>query len=195
MNLLKKIQNSIRYGFKTLTTTFGNFPVAQFKWLGKSGDVVVIYPYGSIGNAPEGSLAVLFNILGDEANRAGIEFNAELIPGELKSGEYQIGNFVVGSTIKFDEDGNITIVSVNGVTVTANAVTVNASTVTLNAETTINGSLTVNGTITATGTISAPTASISGGITCATLSIGGNAYTAHVHSDVQSGGSNTGGVV
>ncbi len=195
MNLLKKIQNSIRYGFKTLTTTFGNVPIAQFKWLGKSGDVLVIYPYGSIGNAPEGSLAVLFNILGDEANRCGIEFNPEELPGELKSGEYQIGNFVVGSTIKFDEAGNITIVSTKDVTVTANAVTVNASTVTLNAATTINGDLQVNGTITSTGLITAPIAQIAGGIACGSLTIGGNSYTAHVHSGVQSGASNTGGVV
>jgi len=97
------IDSIIKKAVKTLTTNFGkNFPEAQAQWLNKPGNVIVLYPYGTAGNAPINSYMLLLNSGGQEEERIAIEFHRESLPSSLVEDEFLCGNFVAGSTIKFD---------------------------------------------------------------------------------------------
>ena len=105
MSLLDSI---IKKAKKTLTTDYSkNFPECQGVWLNKPGSIMPLYHYGSAGNAPVGSYMIMFNPGGQEEERVAIEFHRESLPKELLANEYICGNFVIGSTEKFDKDGNV----------------------------------------------------------------------------------------
>jgi len=98
----------IKKAKKTLTTDWNkNFPEAQALWLTKPGQVIMLYPYGSAGNAPVNSFMLMMNPGGHEEDRMCIEFDQNSLPTDLLANEYICGNFVAVSTIKFDKDGNI----------------------------------------------------------------------------------------
>jgi hypothetical protein len=70
-----------------------------------------IYPYGMSANAPIDNIALVFSVGGNEANAAGMPYSQQNRFKNLKSGEVVFGNPVVGSYVKFNEDGSITIYS------------------------------------------------------------------------------------
>lgn len=115
-----KTINGIKLGVKKSLTRFDlNYPVAQVAWLGKLGDVIMLQPYGRRSQAPINSLVLLFNILGDEANRIGIEFDpVSMPPDKMFSGEYEIGNYITTATIRFNETGGIDIKSMTDINMT-----------------------------------------------------------------------------
>jgi hypothetical protein len=82
--------------------------------------------------------------------------------------------------IRFKDDGSLVINSTNQFTLNCSQAVVNAPSI-VNGATTINGSLQVNGNINSSATITASTDVVGGGKSLAT----------HIHSGVQSGGSNT----
>jgi len=87
----------------------GEFPVTQVSYMGKTSDIEVVFPYGMAANMPKDSIVLMFNVLAQEENKAGIGYRHDLRPKNLKEGEAVFGNFLVGTHIKFDEDGNIII--------------------------------------------------------------------------------------
>lgn len=114
------VSNIIKWALKETPIDYSkSFPVAQCSWLDKTGNIMVFYPYGSVGQAPEKSYLLSFNVMAQEENRAGIEFNPELLPDSMEPGEYICGNFVLQSIVVFDSEGNININSTNNINATA----------------------------------------------------------------------------
>jgi len=164
--MIGKLKNIILLAAKNTLTDFSqSYPSNQVSWFGKTGRVVAIFPYGTRSQAPVQSQMLKMNIGADESNRVGIEFNTSNLPNdEMPEGEYECGNFVTGSSIRFYEDGSIKITSVDALNVavegninitcggnlsvnatgaadiTASDVTVNADNATLNATCAIGGS-------------------------------------------------------
>ena len=94
--------------------------------------------------------------------------------------------------------GDVNIVCPSATVTASGSVTVDAGIAIVTAATvTINGNVTVNGTITATGTVTAPSASITGAMNVAgaLTNAGKNIGPAHVHTGVQTGPGNTGGIL
>jgi phage gp45-like len=211
-DILNRITSLIKRSYVTLVGNDNdNFQTTQVTYLSKTANIEVIYPYGVCGNPPLGSLALTFNVQGQEENRAGI-FN---LPNQrfkgLKAGEVAIGNYLTGSVVKFLENGNIEVTGVNDeiVAITSNmqvtiggsatvnitgTATVNCPTTTINGDVNINGNLnvtgdststgntTIDGTLAATGLISSDTE-----VSAQTIDL-----TTHTHSGVTPGGGSTG---
>lgn len=113
----------------------GEFPGTQVSYLGKTSDIETIFPYGMAANSPRDSIVLMFNILSQEENKAGIAYRHDLRPKNLKEGEVVFGNFLAGSTVKYDKDGNAieiikgnkTITIDGDLSVTVTNVNINAS--------------------------------------------------------------------
>ncbi len=178
MNVFTFIRNLIKRGTVTRETDdSGQFSVAQVKWISeKVGNVEVVYPYGMSGYSPVGSLALMFNVMGQESNRAAIINNPNIRFKDLKPGEVAVGNFLTRSRVKFLENGDIEIVATNdqNITVTGDSnLTVGGNTtITTTGNTTINTtgnmSSTIGGTLTANVTgntnITSPVVTITGAL-------------------------------
>ena len=95
------------------------FHTSQVNYHNKTKDVDTVYPYGTAGNAPLDSLMLLFNVMGQEENQAGIPYYPQIRIKQLKPGEFLVGNFVTGSYAKFKEDGSVEVFSMKDVNVTA----------------------------------------------------------------------------
>lgn len=156
------------------------FPVAQIQAYGQAADALVIWPYGMHGSLPVDSYAISFSINGQQEFRGIIGYKPDLRKKNLKSGEVIFGNFMVGSTVFFDEDGNITIECENDKIINIKG----------------DANITVEGTV----TITAPTVIIDGNLQVngetslgeVVTSDGTNISNTHKHSGVSTGGSNTG---
>jgi lipopolysaccharide export system protein LptA len=90
----------------------------------------------------------MFNVNGQEENRVGIIYSPQNRFSELSPGEVAVGNQVTQSYIKFDDEGNIEIISTSdlNVTVTGNVnlsvqgnVNVTATTTTINGDVNLGG--------------------------------------------------------
>ncbi len=101
------------------------FPYVQITYLEKVVDALVAEPYGIHGSPPQNSPCLLICVNGNEANRFIIPLSAfDRTKGE-KEGEFETGNFKIGSIINFDEDGNINITSQKDVVLSAQQITTN----------------------------------------------------------------------
>jgi len=161
-SVYSSISNLVKRAVVTLTNKdSGQFASTQVKWMkNKVATIEVVHPYGLSSNAPVNSLALVFNVMGQEENRAGIVYNPQNRFKELKEGEVALGNFVTKSVIKFLENGDIEITGKNDqiIKVTGNSnITVGGST-TLNSTgnvditspvVTVDGDLRVTGEVTA----------------------------------------------
>lgn len=101
------------------------FPVVQITYLEKVVDAVVAEGYGTHGSSPKNSPAILICLNGNEANRFIIPLSSLNRTKNLKEGEFETGNFKVGSIINFDENGNINITSKKNVVIEASQITAN----------------------------------------------------------------------
>lgn len=115
MNIYSKISNLVKRAAVTLVgKDSGQFAGAQVKWMrDKVATTEVVHPYGLSSNAPLNSLALMFNVMGQEENRAAIIYDPKNRFKNLKSGEVALGNFVTKSVIKFLENGDIEITGLN----------------------------------------------------------------------------------
>ena len=200
----------IKRGVLTLPTAdAGVNQIAQASYLGKTANVELITLYGLCSNPPAGSNILLFDVQGQEENRAGItNFPGSRFKG-LKVGEVAVGNYITKSNVKFLENGDIEVTGTNNMTVTIatnNTVTIGgncsvnitgsatvncasatltAATTTINSNVTINGSLNINGNSTSNGSFTTSADVVAGGISLRT----------HLHNGVTPGGGNTGGPI
>lgn len=139
-------------------------PVVTVTYLKKVADVAVCENYGIHGSAPKETSCLMLVLNNDEANRIIIPLSAQTRTKNLEEGEFECGNFVKQSIIKFDKDGNINITSANDINIVAGGGDIN-----------VIGDIHVTGDIDATGDIVAGTISLK----------------THVHSGVSTGSSNT----
>jgi len=109
-----KVMNLIKFSGVTLVLKDDRkFSRAQVTYLGQTSDVTTMYPYGIYANAPIGSLALMFNIQGDEANKIAILEHYESRFKGLLSGEVIHGNPISGSHVKYAANGDV-ILTVKG---------------------------------------------------------------------------------
>jgi phage gp45-like len=202
-NTLNRITSMIKRAVLTLPASdAGVNQIAQASYLGKTANVELLSIYGLCSNPPTGSSILLFDVQGQEENRAGIAN----FPGSrfktLKPGEVALGNYITKSNIRFLENGDIQVIGTNNMTVTIaqnNTVTIGgsatinvtgsatincasatltAATTTINSNVTINGSLNINGNSTSNGNFTTSGDVVASGISLST----------HVHGGVQNGG-------
>jgi phage gp45-like len=146
----RMIKNLIKRGILTLVLP-DNAPAtgAQVVSLGDTTDTETVYPYGLSANAPAGSEAILFNIMGDESNKVALIYSPQTRFSNLQAGEVAVGNQIIKSHIKFDQNGNIEIVAPKdlNVTITGNVNLIVNGNVNVTAETTtLTGDVNLGGT-------------------------------------------------
>lgn len=162
----------------------GNAPVSQLKYDGKTIDFYELTPYSIYSKCPAGdnSWVTHWSYNQQEENRVGIANVLASRYKDFKDGEAIHGNVLSGTHIKYAENGdmNITVTNNQNINISGNCTVTVSGNVTLNApEATVNGNMTINGTLDVTGT----------------TTLEGRTFLGHNHSGVQSGPSNTGGVV
>lgn len=161
------IKNILKFGNVTGSDDSGSYPKITTSFFGKESQALNIMPYGMWGRAPDGSLAVVFNIGGMESNQAAIVNDYKNRPvKDMEKGEVAFGNGIAGTYLKFNTDGSVSLQTSEG----------------LNLE----GDLNVNGDINSTGDIESD-----GLITGSDLTDGITVYSTHVHGGVTTGGSAT----
>ena len=84
-----------------------NVPVVKITYLKRTVDAAVALPSGIHGSPPVDSPCLLITLNDNEASRMVIPLSFMDRNKNFKEGEFEIGNFKVGTTIKFDEDGHI----------------------------------------------------------------------------------------
>jgi hypothetical protein len=167
MHLIKKMANNITNLIKrAYVSLVGNdaqeYQITQISYLNKTNVMEVIYPYGVSGNPPRNSLVLMFNVQGQEENRAGIANLPQQRFRNLKEGEVAVGNYLTRSNIKFAENGDVVVTTKNNqeVTIDQNAnisvsgdatVNVSGSTTLTSSGTTVNSDVQLNGNLTVTG--------------------------------------------
>lgn len=193
---------SIFWGLLNRITNNGKIFQGQF--FGKTKTKIrSITPYGFFCHPPKNSQLIVMKSINESFYA--IAFQDSSIPS-LKENEVAIGNFVDGSIIKFDENGNINITCTGNQTITVNGnctvnVTGNASITAAN----ISATATTAATVTAPTTnivaatavnITSPLTTITGALTVTGITtIQTKPFLTHIHSGVTTGPNNTGGVV
>lgn len=164
----------------------GEVPITQVSFFGTAANAEVMYPYGSHGNPPKGSTGLVISQNANQEVLAAFLYKADVRPKGLKPGEYAAGNFVVGSIVKFDEDGNINITAIGDLNITVEGkatINVTGDTDITTPDMNLTGNLNIDGDLGVTG---------SSALSSTVTSNGVNISDTHKHSDVQSGASNTG---
>ena len=166
--------NNIKYSKTTETIKDSkSYPIVKVTYLKRIGDVAVGEPYGIHGSAPVGTPCLMYTIGNDESNRMLVPLSSKTRPRDLLENEFVCGNFVVGSTVLFDQEGNIHVTSINDININAgNDINIVASGGDIN----VTGDIHVTGSIDTTGDIIAGTISVQ----------------SHIHSGVQPGGGTSG---
>ena len=127
MGIANKLFNLIKRGILTLSSKDdANFQIVQVTYLGKTQNVEVVTPYGLYSNPKEQSVALLFNVNGQEENMSAILYNPYNRFKNLKTGEVIIGNPEASTKIYFQENGDINIESTGNVNInSSNSVNIN----------------------------------------------------------------------
>lgn len=118
-SLRNKIMTMIQRTIVTLSkpVTPGKYPTYQVQGLGnKPTNVENISPYGLASTMPLGALGAKWNIQGESSNQVGISYDPATLPALLAGGEVAIGNFTVGTFLKFTNLGTIEVFK-NGILV------------------------------------------------------------------------------
>lgn len=168
--MIKLIQ-MIKQAVLTLVTDDSSvYPRCQAKYNEKTTDVLRYSPYGLDSNPPKDSWVLLVGSQSQEAVKVGFISDMLNRKKELKEGECVLYNTKTKSWVFLKENGDIELDSKNDLI----ANVVGATTITSTGDVNISAS-----NITLTGNV------VIDGIT----------FSAHKHTDVQSGGSETGGPV
>ena len=112
MVLLSKLKNLIRWArVSRAGVGSGQFPVQQVEYLGKTGDTVVVYPFGFHANAEVDNLVFMSDVHGQAENRAAVVTSGSR--PDLAAGEVAVYHPGSGSIIKMKADGDIEMAAPN----------------------------------------------------------------------------------
>ena len=104
--MFKKIRSIIKRA--TLTNTGSDFeevPISQVRYLGKTADTEILWPYGFGGIPPVDSVCLVFTVNGDESNRTAIASLPSSRPLGLSPGDVYMSNLLTKDIIKMTENG------------------------------------------------------------------------------------------
>lgn len=155
-------------------------PHLQVSWFGEAKEAEILNSYGFHSIPPVGSTGLVFSQSANQDAISVIAYLHDARPAGLEPGEAVVGNFVVGSIVKFLENGDIEITGKNDLNVTIDGaanITVTDNTTVITPLFKIDGNLEVTGTTTLGDTVTSNSKDISD---------------THLHSGVTSGGANTG---
>jgi phage gp45-like len=161
--MLDKLRSMIKFGSLVSSDDTGKARTGIMKSNGVELPIMILSPYGIVGNPPNGSLVHAFSVGGEESKIFGIIDDVKNRYGSLKKGEIGLYNYVTQTLILLKEDKSIFIDSKNKIdvvattdinlTATGNVTIKGNPTITLDAQTvqilhnaTIGGNLTVTGT-------------------------------------------------
>lgn len=195
-NIANRITNLIKRCVLTIPSKdTAQYQIVQCQYLGHTADIESASIYGISFNAPVNSTGIMVNILGNEENRAAF-FN---LPQErfqnLKAGEFQCGNYLTKSSVKFSNDASVTIDSKGNIEI------ISEKDFTITAKGNLN--ITVTGTTTITSTenltIKSPQITLDGNViitegldVTGVITGSGTNLSTHIHSGVTTGGDDTG---
>lgn len=97
-----------------LTDDKGTYPLIQVKYNDIVSDALRLSPYGVCSNPPEKSIAYLLAPFNRVDEPAAIMDDVVNRFKELKEGEVQLGNYITRSSMKFLEDGSVSLTLPNG---------------------------------------------------------------------------------
>jgi phage gp45-like len=169
------------------------FPVQKVSYMGKTGNSIMVFPYGIHGNVPADSLALMFSVQGNPDNRASIAWTPKTRP-TLADGEVAFYHPPTDAFIIWREDGNLEIetgdsgsqpITIKCTTATVEAsssISIDTPTATFTGDVNIEGSAAVSGDI-----------NITGGSYATDHASDGISFTDHVHSGVEEGSGTTDG--
>jgi len=96
-----------------------DFQTAQVSYMGKAVETEMLWLYGTYGSVPLNSLCPTWSVGAQEEDRVTLPARShDRIKRDLKPGEYGVGNHLTGSTVFFDADGNVVIISKNDLKIT-----------------------------------------------------------------------------
>lgn len=129
MKTISKVINLVKRCYISLAGKDNqSFATAQVSYFGKASYIETIYPYGLSANAPVNTFALVFNVMGQEENLAGIPYGSQERFKPLKEGEVIVGSPKTGSYVKFMSNGDIDIYSKGNINInTANDANITAA--------------------------------------------------------------------
>jgi phage gp45-like len=90
--------------------------ISQVEYKGKPINSAMVSPYGLCSNPPKETSLLLFSVGGSPQNVAGIPYFPENRVRNLSPGEVALANFLTEAHIKCNKDGDIEIITKNGIT-------------------------------------------------------------------------------
>lgn len=160
-----------------------SYPTGQCSYNGKQATFTRLLPYGLSSLEPENYFVFVINNQGQESSKFGIPSAMQQRLKGLKQGEVAIYNSKTQTYVILLEDGTFKI----------NCSGLIDGDVEITGDVQIDGNLNVDGNVTIGGTLGVTGASTMTTVTCNAITINGIPFGTHVHSGVQTGGSNTGG--
>lgn len=152
MDLLAKLKNIVRRVKITgPADNTGQFPVQQMTFKGKLINVMQIFPYGTYSNLSNESLGVMFSIDGNSSDRVALCYDPKNRPKDLEQNEVAFYHPPTQSFIKFRNNGDLEVSTVEGET--KGSIIINCTNATVNAETDITVTAGNNIDITATADV------------------------------------------
>ncbi len=137
--MLAKLKNLIKYGVvKRPADDSAQFPVQQIVHNGKTIDCFMLYPFGFHANMDINSLVSVISVEADEANRFAVGGFTKTRP-TLSEGELAVFHPSTGTSIKFNNEGTLTI------NTGAKDVNITAANVNVTGNITVTGDLSVAG--------------------------------------------------
>ena len=138
--MINKIKSLIK---RAVVTNPGDdskqFPVSQVRYLSKTQDAEMIYPYGFGALAPKDAICIVFNVNAQESNLAGIPTLPQSRIKNLKEGDVFMHNAKTGDSIKLTENG-IEIISASSISITAATIaTIKAPSIVLDGNVSLGG--------------------------------------------------------
>jgi len=208
--MLKRLLNLIRQAVtESGYNDSSKYPLVEVSYNGKTTYAVRLSPYGLCTNPPSSSNALLLSADGQESIQYAIIDHMPKRFRNLKEGEVVVFNYISKSYIYFKANGDIDIECKNNTNINVSGdlsatiggdatvdvsgsleATAGDSAVITAPTIELNGNVSVKGTFTQTG---GGAANFSGSMTVTgDVTAQGTSLHTHVHSGVQSGGSNTG---
>lgn len=126
--ILNSIKNMIKRGFiSTSVDDSMPYPICQVTYMSKAANAERVSPYGLYSNPPVETMALVFNVQGQEENLACLPYAQVTRFKNLNSGEVLIGNVSSGSYIKFKENGDIELFATGNIIALGQTLTLTSS--------------------------------------------------------------------